>query len=146
MYGLTLGLINAKCPFNWRKHTRIENCPVESPETFYDYDSRQIAICRDHWESKINCKFSAVFKAKNEIFKMLTIFLASANRSIELEESISRGMIHAYDHCTTDISVLSKQDQLNMRLCSSVRAWALSGSCLRSKFGILERLTTHDFK
>ena len=50
-------------------------------------------------------------------------------------------MIQAYDHCTTDVSILNREDQLNMKLCSSVRAWALSGSCTRNKFGVLERLT-----
>ena len=58
LYGITLGLINAKCPFNWRKHTRIENCSDESSETFYDYDSRQVVICKEQWEAKLDCKFS----------------------------------------------------------------------------------------
>ena len=59
--------------------------------------------------------------------KLSLKFLASSKRSIELEETISRGMIQAYDHWTTDLSMLNREDQLNMRLCSSVRAWALSG-------------------
>ena len=67
------------------------------------------------------------------------LILATGDRSIELEESISRGMIQSYDHCTTNLSLLNQEDQLNVRLCSSVRAWALSGSCARSKFGVLER-------
>ena len=57
LYGITLGLINAKCPFNWRKHTRIDNCSDESSETFYDYDSRQVVICKEQWEAKLDCKF-----------------------------------------------------------------------------------------
>ena len=142
LYGITLGLINAKCPFNWRKHTRIENCSDESSETFYDYDSRQVVICKEQWEAKLDCKFSFshVTHIGPKISSKLSLkFLASSKRSIELEETISRGMIQAYDHCTTDLSILNREDQLNMRLCSSVRAWALSGSCARSKFGVLER-------
>ena len=137
MYGITLGLINAKCPFNWRKHTRIENCSTESAETFYDYDSRQIAICKDQWEVKLDCKFFR--NSEKAPPNILTEFSAESRRSNELEESISRGMIQAYDHCTTDLSILNREDQLKMRLCSSVRAWALTGSCDRSKFGMFER-------
>ena len=136
-------MINAKCPFNWRKHTRIENCTDESAETFYDYDSRQVVICKEQWEAKLDCKFSLghrTHRKSTEFFSFLRLkFLASSKRSLELEETISRGMIQAYDHCTTDLSILNREDQLNTRLCSSVRAWALSGSCARSKFGVLER-------
>ena len=71
MYGITLGLINARCPFNWRKHTRIENCTDESAETFYDYDSRQVVICKEQWEAKVDCKFSqGPIKNRPKIFSI----------------------------------------------------------------------------
>ena len=79
LYGITLGLINAKCPFNWRKHTRIENCSDESSETFYDYDSRQVVICKEQWEAKLDCKFSFshvthTIRAKNVLKTEFEIF------------------------------------------------------------------------
>ena len=92
---------------------------------------------------KLNLIVSFFFILKNRhpwpLGNILTAFSAESRRSNELEESISRGMIQAYDHCTTDLSILNKEDQLKMRLCSSVRAWALTGSCDRSKFGMFER-------
>ena len=47
------GLKNVGCPFHWQRHTNIAECPdsYKNIGGFYDYERRQIVVCKNYWES-----------------------------------------------------------------------------------------------
>jgi len=98
--GILLGLKNSGCPFNMTRHIKVEDC---SGQGFYDYSSQSISICQEYW--------------------------SKSNSEGALREFLVRGLVSAYDHCSTDISQLSEEQYLDFRNCSRIREFTLSKTC-----------------
>jgi len=108
------------CPFNWKLHTNIADCPetFQGIGGFYDYERRQVIVCKNYWESSGLRRYA---------------FLQDKKRDSQFDIAMVRELTKAYDHCETDIDKLNSVRQMDMKMCSIIRGTVLSGICRRAQ-------------